>query len=60
MLSVALSDAISNKKSSTKVANTTLENDFIKGYRVEDFCLTNLYQALKIWQNNHTDFLALK
>jgi hypothetical protein len=60
MLSVALSDAISNKKSSTKVANTTLENDFIKGYRVADFRLTNLYQALKIWQNSHTDFLVLK
>lgn len=52
ILSLALLEAISNKKSSSKVTGSALENDFIKGYRKEDFDSTQLYQNIRRFQEN--------
>jgi hypothetical protein len=52
ILSVALQEAIGNRKSSTKISGATLEDDLVKGYRIEDFTQTILYQQLLNWQTN--------
>lgn len=59
MLSVALNEAIANRKSSGKVSGATLEDDFIKGYRKEDFAQTNLYSDLKNWETKHVNYFVV-
>lgn len=59
LLSIALSEAIGKRKSSSKVSGATLEDDFIKVYRKEDFALTNLYVNLKHWETLHLDYFLV-
>lgn len=59
MLSVALSEAIANRKSSSKISGATLEDDFIKGYRQADFAHTNLYTDLKDWETTHVNYFVV-
>ena len=50
IFSLALEEAVSNKKSSTKVHGHDLETHLMIAYRFEDFQKTQLYQDLLAWE----------
>jgi hypothetical protein len=60
ILSIALMSLWANKKSSSKVSETELENSLVLAYRLEDFKKTQLFESLILWEQDNTAFKAQK
>jgi hypothetical protein len=60
ILSIALLSLLGNRKSSSKVAETELENSLILAYRLDDFIKTQLFLSLNIWQQENPQFVVQK
>ena len=56
IFALALKKAVSNKS----ISGETLEDDFIKGYRYDDFKQTNLYKELKKWEESFFEYKLLQ
>ena len=59
-LSLALEEAVSNKKNTGSILGEDLEKAFSIAYRLSDFEKTALYQSLFEWQNKHKYFKVLQ
>ncbi len=60
ILSIALMSLWANKKSSSKVSETELENSLILAYRLDDFKKTQLFESLTLWEQDNAPFNVQK
>ena len=60
ILSIALTNLLGSKKSSSKVSSEELENSLSLVYRLDDFIKTNLFESLKAWEEDNPKFRVQK